>query len=100
MRDAIRAYATLLVQGTTGNVYPVVSGTERSLGEIVDTLLTMTEAEVPVRWDGASSGPDGAGDQQEFSALRKLGWQPLIPFAQSLQDILSDVRTQQGRSTE
>ncbi|MHA7582037.1 NAD-dependent epimerase/dehydratase family protein [Paenibacillus vandeheii] len=100
VRDAVRAYATLLVQGTTGNVYPVVSGTERSLGEIADTLLTMTEAEVPVRWDGASSGPDGAGDQQEFSALRKLGWQPLIPFAQSLQDILSDVRTQHGRSTE
>lgn len=59
----------------------------------------MTEAEVPVRWDGASSGPDGSGKQEELSLLRKLGWQPMIPFATSLQDILSDVRVQQGRTT-
>ncbi|WP_338540520.1 NAD-dependent epimerase/dehydratase family protein [Paenibacillus tundrae] len=100
VRDAVRAYATLLVHGTTGTVYPVVSGTERSLGEIADTLLSMTSANVPVRWDGATSGPDGAGEEEQLSLLRKLGWQPLIPFAQSLQDILSDVRIQQGRGTD
>ncbi|MDT9720672.1 NAD-dependent epimerase/dehydratase family protein [Paenibacillus sp. ClWae2A] len=99
VRDAVRAYATLLVQGSSGTVYPVVSGVERSLGEIADLLLSMTEAEVPVRWDGASSGPDGSGKQEELSLLRKLGWQPMIPFATSLQDILSDVRAQQGRTT-
>ncbi|KQY80752.1 hypothetical protein ASD24_17665 [Paenibacillus sp. Root52] len=100
VRDAVRAYATLLVHGTTGTVYPVVSGTERSLGEIADTLLSMTSANVPVRWDGATSGPDGAGEEEQLSLLRKLGWQPLIPFAQSLQDILNDVRIQQGRGTD
>ncbi|WP_440112262.1 NAD-dependent epimerase/dehydratase family protein [Paenibacillus sp. QZ-Y1] len=99
VRDAVRAYATLLVQGTTGTIYPIVSGTERSLGEIADTLLMMTEVEVPVRWDGASSGPDGAGEQEQLALLSHLGWQPLIPFATSLQDILNDVRAQQGRTT-
>lgn len=99
VRDAVRAYATLLIHGSSGTVYPVVSGVERSLGEIADLLLSMTEGEVPVRWDGASSGPDGSGKQEELSLLRKLGWQPMIPFATSLQDILSDVRVQQGRTT-
>jgi len=99
VRDAVRAYATLLVHGTTGTIYPIVSGTERSLGEIADTLLMMTEVEVPVRWDGASSGPDGAGEEEQLALLRHLGWKPLIPFAASLQDILNDVRAQQGRTT-
>lgn len=99
VRDAVRAYAVLLLQGTSGTVYPVVSGVERSLGEIADLLLSMTEAEVKVRWDGASSGPDGAGKQERLSALRNLGWSPQIPFETSLRDILADVRTQQGRTT-
>nr|WP_154959645.1 NAD-dependent epimerase/dehydratase family protein [Paenibacillus xylanexedens] len=99
VRDAVRAYATLLVHGASGTVYPVVSGVERSLGEIADLLMSMTEAKVPIRWDGTSSGPDGAGKQEEMSELRKLGWQPQITFEASLRDILSDVRTQQGRTT-
>jgi GDP-4-dehydro-6-deoxy-D-mannose reductase len=99
VRDAVRAYASLLLHGTIGTVYPVVSGVERSLGEITDLLLSMTEAKVPIRWDGASSGPDGAGKQEKMSELRKLGWQPQIPFEASLRDILSDVRAQQGRTT-
>ncbi|CAI6083049.1 GDP-6-deoxy-D-mannose reductase [Paenibacillus sp. JJ-100] len=98
VRDAVRAYAVLLLHGTRGTVYPVVSGVERSLGEIADLLLSMTQAEVPIRWDGASSGPDGAGKQEELSELRRLGWQPQIPFETSLRDILSDVRAQQGRT--
>lgn len=81
-------------------VYPVVSGVERSLGEIAELLLSMTDAEVPMRWDGASSGPDGAGKQEELSELRRLGWQPQIAFEDSLRDILSDVRARQGRISE
>nr|WP_145405326.1 NAD-dependent epimerase/dehydratase family protein [Paenibacillus xylanexedens] len=100
VRDAVRAYAVLLLHGTSGRVYPVVSGVERSLGEIAELLLSMTDAEVPMRWDGASSGPDGAGKQEELSELSRLGWQPQIAFEDSLRDILSDVRARQGRIIE
>lgn len=97
VRDAVRAYATLLIKGTSGVVYPVVSGKERSLREIADALLGMSDAEIPVRWDHASSGPDGAGDQEGASLLRNLGWKPMISFSQSLRDILEDARSGLGR---
>ncbi|MCM3785864.1 NAD-dependent epimerase/dehydratase family protein [Neobacillus mesonae] len=93
VRDAVRAYALLLQSGKPGVVYPVISGTERKLGEVTELIVSHAASQVPLEWGAPSSGPGGSSASDDHNAsLRELGWQPLIPFAQSILDILNDAR--------
>lgn len=94
VRDAVRAYLTLLLNGEPGRIYPVISGKERTLGEIADLFLSYTKAEVPLLWGLPSSGPGGvsAVENDSSPSLTSLGWKPQIPITSSLKDILQDHR--------
>lgn len=87
VRDAMAAYELLLERGDPSIVYPIVSGTFRSLGEVADVFTRA--AGVPVRWeigDSAAPSPEAA----DGSAIRALGWSPAMPFADSIADLLAD----------
>lgn len=94
VRDAVSAYVLLLQKGVPGVVYPVVSGKERTLGEVAELMLSQAAGEVPVVWGSPTSGPGGASSESHpyHSSLSELGWAPQIPFAKSIQDILNDAR--------
>lgn len=99
VRDAVRAYLALLLNGEPGRIYPIISGKERTLGEIADLFLSYTKAEVPLLWGAPSSGPGGiSAVENDFStSLTRLGWKPQISFASSIKDVLQDSRCRDGK---
>jgi GDP-4-dehydro-6-deoxy-D-mannose reductase len=94
VRDVVRAYHLMLTHGQPGDVYNVCSGRAYSIQYLLDTLLSYSTVEIEVRQDPArmrpSDVPRRVGDA---SKLRQhTGWEPVIPFEQSLLDILNDWR--------
>ena len=90
VRDVARAYLLAATAGLPGEVYNVASGTARSIREVVNLLLSMTEAAVEVSLDSERLRPTDiavlAGDTARFRSA--TGWAPRIPFDRTLLDCL------------
>ncbi len=90
VRDTVRAYWLSLEKGEEGEVYNIGSGKAYSMREILDMLLAKTDADVQVKVDPERLRPSDVpileSDCSKFKAL--TGWEPKIPFEQSLQDLL------------
>ncbi|WP_068777906.1 NAD-dependent epimerase/dehydratase family protein [Paenibacillus sp. GM2] len=95
VRDAVRAYGYLLVSGSFGEVYPVCSGTERSLEEITDKMLEVADRNVPLIW-GDDRSSEGPSFHEQATLVESLGWYPKIPLAKSLGDVIEYLRTMEG----
>ncbi len=93
-RDVVRAYYLMLTQGQPGDVYNVGSGRAHSIQYLLDTLLSYSTVKIEVRQDPArmrpSDVPRRIGDAAKLR--QRTGWEPIIPFEQSLLDILNDWR--------
>ena len=90
VRDMVRAYWLALEKCEAGEVYNICSGRAWSIREVLDHLLSLTEAKVEVREDPArlrpSDVPNLLGDNTKF--VKATGWQTTIPFEQTLRDML------------
>ncbi len=90
VRDIVRAYWLALEKGEPGEVYNIASGKAWSIREVLDMLLSMTEVQVEMRPDPARMRPSDVpvlvGDASKFKA--RTGWQPQIPYEQTLRDML------------
>ena len=99
VRDAVRAYWLAATRGEPGGAYNVAGGRSRSIREILDGLLALSEAVVEVVFDPARRRPADipvlAGDASRFHAA--TGWRPEIPFERTLVDTLEYWRHAVGR---
>ncbi|MFO7917520.1 MAG: GDP-mannose 4,6-dehydratase [Anaerolineae bacterium] len=90
VRDMVRAYWLALEHGEPGQVYNIGSGVRRSVQEMLELLLEMSQVDVEVRQDPARMRPSDVkvlqADSSKFRAL--TGWQPQIPFQQTMRDLL------------
>ena len=90
VRDTVRAYWLSLEKGEAGEVYNIGSGIAFTAQEILDKLLALTEADVRIEVDPLRLRPSDVmillSDASKFRAIS--GWEPRIPFEQSLQDLL------------
>ena len=90
VRDTVRAYWLSLEKGEAGEVYNVGTGVAYTGREILDKLLALTEEDVRVEVDPLRLRPSDVmillSDTSKFRTIS--GWEPLIPFEQSLQDLL------------
>jgi len=90
VRDIVRGYWLCLEKGKEGDVYNVGTGKPYSMKEILDLLLSMSKVKVKTELDPARLRPSDV--PVLFSDCTKLkeltGWEPKIPFRQSLQDLL------------
>lgn len=90
VRDMVRAYALLMEQGKTGEVYNIGSGQTYQIKELLDTLLALTNQKITVSQDPTKLRPvditEFVCDANKFHAL--VDWKPEIPMEQTLQDIL------------
>jgi GDP-4-dehydro-6-deoxy-D-mannose reductase len=90
VRDVVRGYHLLITQGEAGEVYNLGSEQARSIGELLDCLLSMASVSLEVEQDLARLRPaDVPVMVSDCSKLRaRTGWRVTIPFEKSLQDVL------------
>ena len=90
VRDMVRAYVLALEKCEPGEVYNICSGKAWTIQKLLDYLLGMTTAKIEVREDPARLRPSDVpillGDNSKF--VKATGWQPVIPFEQTLKDML------------
>lgn len=90
VRDVVRAYHLLIARGEPGQVYNVGSGQSHAIQEVLDTLLSMSRVEITIKSDPGRMRPSDVPDVvcDAGKLRRQTGWQPTIPFKQSLADTL------------
>jgi len=90
VRDMVRGYWLALEKCEPGEVYNLCSGRAYSIREVLDLLLGMTKTRIEVRQDRLRLRPSDVpvllGDRTRFT--RATGWEPVIPFEQTLRDML------------
>jgi len=90
VRDVVRAYWLSLEKGEPGEAYNICSGRAWTIREMLDILLGMTKAKVTIEQDSARMRPSDVpvllGDASKFK--KATGWEPTIPFEQTLRDLL------------
>jgi GDP-4-dehydro-6-deoxy-D-mannose reductase len=86
----VRAYWLALEKCEPGEAYNICRGRAWKIQEVLDMLLGMTKAKIEVRQDPARLRPSDVpvliGDPGKF--VKATGWQPTIPFEQTLRDML------------
>ena len=92
VRDAVRAYYMLLtVNPLPGEVYNIGGYHTCTVGEILEKLLSMSPNKIDVQVDPQRLRPVDADLQvpncKKFKA--RTGWQPTIPFEQTMSDLLN-----------
>jgi GDP-4-dehydro-6-deoxy-D-mannose reductase len=96
VRDVVRAYRLLVLDGEPGRVYNVCSGTGVSVGELSTRLLGLatTELELVVDPELVRDADVAVliGDHSRLSSV--TGWQPQISLDQTLRDVLEHARSQ------
>jgi GDP-4-dehydro-6-deoxy-D-mannose reductase len=94
VRDVVRAYHLLAVHGQSGQVYNIGSGKAHAVQEILDCFLAQSRVKITVAHDPErmrpSDIPKVVCDYGKLNAC--TGWEPAIPFEQSLVDVLNDWR--------
>jgi GDP-4-dehydro-6-deoxy-D-mannose reductase len=90
VRDMVRGYWLALEKCEPGEVYNLCSGRDYSIQRVLDLLLGMTKVKIEVRQDRMRLRPSDVpvllGDCTKFKLA--TGWEPVIPFEQTLQDML------------
>jgi GDP-4-dehydro-6-deoxy-D-mannose reductase len=90
VRDVARAYWLAATRGVPGEAYNVCSSRRTSIRHVLDMLLAHSGIEVEVEVDSdrlrAADIPCLVGDHSKFSDT--TGWQPEIPLAETLGDLL------------
>ncbi len=99
VRDVCMGYLACIAQGdrlAPGSILNLASGTPRRIGDILTELQALAGIALEVRTDPArvrdSDLPRACGDSSR--AREMLGWVPVIPWAQTLHDVLDDWRVQ------
>ena len=96
VRDIVRAYHLAVTRGEPGEVYNLASGRPQSVRGLLETLLSYSQVEIRVERDPARYRPVDTpvvyGSAEKFR--RQTGWEPRIPFEQTLRDTLEYWREQ------
>ena len=95
VRDVVRAYLLAMERCASGETYNVTSGKPVEIKEGVDYLCGLARVPVQVKSLAAKFRPHDipllTGDPSKFAAA--TGWEPEIPFTQTLSDLLDYYRS-------
>ena len=91
VRDMVRAYWLALERGVEGEVYNIGRGQAFAMKEVLDLLMSLSRARMEVQVDPARLRPSDVpvllADSSKFMGL--TGWRPMIPFKQTILDLLN-----------
>jgi len=96
VRDVVRAYPLVLEHGERGGVYNVCSGRGWKIRDILNHLISRSDAEPKIEVDPdlfRSSTQDKSSLVGDPARVRALGWTPRHSFEETLDDLLADWRT-------
>lgn len=90
VRDMVRAYWLAVQRARPGEVYNIATGNGITIRAMLDKLIALARVEVRVETDPARLRPSDVevliGDSSKFRG--DTGWEPRIPFDQTLADLL------------
>lgn len=91
VRDIVKGYWLSLEKGDMGEVFNIGKGKAYSMKEVLDMLISLSNVNVKVEIDPNRLRPSDVSillsDSEKFRKL--TGWEPKIPFKQSLEDLLT-----------
>lgn len=94
VRDVVRAYHLALLHGAAGDAYNIASGVPHTIQSLVDQLCALATVSIRIEIDPERYRP--ADVPIIYGSAAKLqqdtGWQPEIPFEQTVQDVLEEWR--------
>jgi len=90
VRDVVKAYVKLIGVGETGETYNVGSGNAMAIQDILNLIISKSEADIKVEIDPNKLRPvDVPIIEADISKIRDLtGWKPEIPLEQTIQETL------------
>jgi len=90
VRDAVEAYWILVRAGQPGEVYNIGGNTTKTVGEVLDYLISLTPVPIKKVLDPKLLRPyDVTLQIPDCSKFKKIaGWEPKIPFERTMKDIL------------
>jgi len=95
VRDMVRAYWLAVTKAKPGEVYNIATGNGIVIREMLERLISLASVEVKIETDPERLRPSDVeiliGDASKFKA--DTGWEPRIPFDQTLRDLLDYWRT-------
>jgi GDP-4-dehydro-6-deoxy-D-mannose reductase len=98
VRDMVRGYTLALEHCEPGEAYNLCSGHAYAASELLEMLRDYTGVRFETRPDAARMRPSDVpvliGDSTRFRKV--CGWQPLIPFERTLQDLVNYWRQRLG----
>jgi GDP-4-dehydro-6-deoxy-D-mannose reductase len=90
VRDMVRAYWLAVNHGKPGEVYNIATGHGIRISEMLDRIIALASVKVTIEVDPERLRPSDVeiliGDSTKFRA--DTGWEPRIPFEQTLRDLL------------
>jgi GDP-mannose 4,6-dehydratase len=91
VRDAMRAYWEAIVWCEPGEVYNIGGTTTMTVGQFLEKLISLATVKIQTRCDPNLLRPADVTLQipsvEKF--LKATGWKPVIPFDQSIADLLA-----------
>ena len=91
VRDIVRAYWLSLEKCEPGEAYNIGTGKTYAMNRVVEMLVAMSDRKIQTRIDPKRLRPSDVpillSDSTKFR--RATGWEPEIPFKQSLEDLLN-----------
>lgn len=102
VRDVVRAYRLLAVDGAPGEVYNVCSGRALAVSEVAVELLKLADRPMRLEPDPELQRPVDVpvlcGDNSRIRAA--TGWRPEIPLLTTLKDLMEDCRRRAATAVE
>ncbi len=99
VRDIVRAYVMAVDKCEYGEAYNICSGKTWKIRDVLNMLLSMSSKKIEIKEDPARMRPSDIqillGDYTKFS--NKTGWEPEIPFEQSMKDVMDYWRKKVAR---
>lgn len=95
VRDMVRAYWLAVTKAKPGEVYNIATGNGIRISEMLNRLIELSGLDVKIEVDPERLRPSDVeiliGDASKFK--EDTGWEPRIPFEQTLNDLLEYWRT-------
>ena len=93
--DIVRGYALLAEKGRSSEIYQFSSARERSVQEIVETIMKISGVRSEVYWNPDARRVDIPRSLGDYSkSTRELGWKPRVDFEDGLKKTVAWYRSE------